>query len=43
MNRQLWLRQALSAINARNSKSEKAEKTENQQLRIFNPSPNHNV
>ena len=39
MNRQLWLRQALSALNARNSKSAKPAKLENQQLGILNPSP----
>ena len=42
INRQLWLRQALSALNAE-TPSQKNGKTENQQLRILNPSPNHYI
>ena len=46
MNRQLWLRQALTALNSETQKSEKTEKTEKteyHQSRMLNPSPNHNM
>ena len=43
MNRQLWLRQALSTLNAETWSQENQKKTENQQLRIFSPPPNNNI